>query len=175
MDPSFIIIIVLAFGAMWLMSSRTRKQQRAAGDFRANLEVGNEVMTGSGLFGTIVDIDGDTITLESTPGNESRWIRAAIAKIVLPPEVDPAELAAADEDDEDADDDEEFLDDDDEFDSEDESADDENADEIDDEDDAALDADADPAANDDDEDEIVVPDDLSSLTDPRKDDDTDKK
>jgi len=175
MDPSFIIIIVLAFGAMWLMSSRTRKQQRAAGDFRANLEVGNEVMTGSGLFGTIVDIDGDTITLESTPGNESRWIRAAIAKIVLPPEVDPAELAAADEDDEDADDDEEFLDDDDEFDSEDESADDENADEIDDEDDAALEADADPAANDDDEDEIVVPDDLSSLTDPRKDDDTDKK
>ena len=147
MDPSFIIIIVLAFGAMWLMSSRTRKQQRAAGDFRANLEVGNEVMTGSGLFGTIVDIDGDTITLESTPGNESRWIRAAIAKIVLPPEVDPAELAAADEDDEDADDDEEFLDDDDEFDSEDEPADDENADEIDDEDDAALDADADPAAD----------------------------
>jgi preprotein translocase subunit YajC len=169
MDPSFIIIIVLAFGAMWLMSSRTRKQQRAAGDFRANLEVGNEVMTGSGLFGTIVDIDGDTITLESTPGNESRWIRAAIAKIVLPPEVDPAELT--EEDDEDVDDDEEFLDDDDdEFDSE------ESASEEDDEiDDDALDGDADPAAKDDDSDEIVVPDDLSSLTDPRKDGETDKK
>ena len=87
MDPSFIIIIALAFGAMWLMSSRTRKQQRVAGDFRANLEVGNEVMTGSGLFGTIVEIDGDTITLESTPGNETRWIRAAIAKIVPLPDV----------------------------------------------------------------------------------------
>ena len=58
-----IIILALAFGAMWLMTSRTRKQQREAADFRANLEVGQEVMTGSGLYGTIVAVDGDTITL----------------------------------------------------------------------------------------------------------------
>ncbi|WNB87346.1 preprotein translocase subunit YajC [Cellulomonas sp. ATA003] len=84
MDPSFLIILLVAFGAMWLMTSRTRKQQREAADFRANLEVGQEVMTGSGLYGTIVAVDGDTITLESTPGNETRWIRAAIAKLVPP-------------------------------------------------------------------------------------------
>jgi preprotein translocase subunit YajC len=169
MDPSFIIIIALAFGAMWLMSSRTRKQQRAAGDFRANLEVGNEVMTGSGLFGTIVDIDGDTITLESTPGNESRWIRAAIAKIVLPPEVDEADTADEDED-------EDYLDD--------EDADtDEYGDDVDDDEDGEDDevlSDAEAAVGSDAieptlDDEIVVPDDLSSLSDPRKDDDTDKK
>ena len=41
-------------------------------------------MTGSGLYGTIVAVDGDTITLESTPGNQTRWIRAAIAKLVPP-------------------------------------------------------------------------------------------
>ncbi|RYV52845.1 preprotein translocase subunit YajC [Pengzhenrongella frigida] len=158
MDPSFIIIIALAFGAMWLMSSRTRKQQRAAGDFRANLEVGNEVMTGSGLFGTIVEIDGDTITLESTPGNESRWIRAAIAKLV--------ELPPVDEDAEDAeDDDEDYLD-------EDEADSDLDDSDLDDSDDDVLAADADGATTDDDA--IVVPDDLSSLAEPRKDDDTDK-
>ena len=83
-----LIILALAFGAMWLMTSRTRKQQREAADFRANLEVGQEVMTGSGLYGTIVDVDGDTITLESTPGNHTRWIRAAIAKLVTPVEGD---------------------------------------------------------------------------------------
>jgi preprotein translocase subunit YajC len=76
----------LVLGVMWLMTSRTRKQQRAAADFRANLEVGQEVMTGSGLYGTIVAVDGDTITLESTPGNRTRWIRAAIAKLVPPVE-----------------------------------------------------------------------------------------
>lgn len=103
MDASFLLIIALAFGAMWLMTSRTRKQQRQATDFRANLEVGQEVMTGSGLFGTIVAIDDDIITLESTPGNESRWLRAAIAKLVEPPVEDESD----EDDDEDYDEDDE--------------------------------------------------------------------
>jgi preprotein translocase subunit YajC len=97
-----LIILALAFGAMWLMTSRTRKQQRQAADFRANLEVGQEVMTGSGLYGTIVAVDGDVITLESMPGSQSRWIRAAIAKLVPPADDTLADDA---EDAEDADDD----------------------------------------------------------------------
>jgi preprotein translocase subunit YajC len=89
--------LVLVVGVMWLMTNRNRKQQRAAADFRANLTVGQEVMTGSGLFGTIVAVDGDTITLESTPGNQTRWIRAAVSKLVPPAE----ELAEDTEDTED--------------------------------------------------------------------------
>jgi len=85
MDPSFLVIVVIALGAMWLLSNRTRKQQRAAVDFRSNLTVGQEVMTGSGLFGTVVDVEDDIITLESTPGTQTRWLRAAIAKLVEPP------------------------------------------------------------------------------------------
>jgi preprotein translocase subunit YajC len=94
-----LIILALAFGAMYLMTSRTRKQQRAAADFRANLEVGQEVMTGSGLYGTIVDVDGDVITLESMPGSQSRWIRAAIAKLVPPAEDTLADDEAVEDDD----------------------------------------------------------------------------
>lgn len=85
MDATFLLFIAIAFGAMWLMTSRTRKQQRQAVDFRANLAVGQDVMTGSGMLGTVVAIDGDEVTLESTPGNRSRWLRAAIAKLVEPP------------------------------------------------------------------------------------------
>ncbi|WP_264030404.1 preprotein translocase subunit YajC [Cellulosimicrobium sp. SH8] len=87
MDISFILILALAAGAMFLMTSRTRKQQREAQNFRATLAPGQEVMTGSGMFGTIVDVDedADVITIESTPGNQSRWLRAAIAKLVDPP------------------------------------------------------------------------------------------
>ena len=145
MDPSFIIILALAFGAMWLMTNRTRKQQRQAGDFRANLEVGNDVMTGSGLYGTIVALDGDTVTLESTPGNETRWIRAAISKLVEPPvdEVDDGEVNEDDAEYED-DDDAAYEDD-----------------------DAADEAEVGPV--------LEVPNDLSSLPDSRKDDGTDKK
>lgn len=91
MDYSFLLILAIAFGALWLMSSRTRKQQREAADFRANLTEGDEVMTASGLFGTVVAVDDDVITLESVPGSQTRWLRAAIAKKIDPPVVDEDE------------------------------------------------------------------------------------
>ncbi|WP_448060670.1 preprotein translocase subunit YajC [Cellulomonas hominis] len=146
MDP-IIIVLVLAMGAMWFMTSRTRKQQRQVTDFRANLEVGQEVMTGSGLFGTIVAVDGDVITLESTPGNESRWLRAAIAKLVDPPVEDDAE------DGEDAEYDAEY--------DEDAEYEDAEYDETD-----GVEQDDEP---------IEVPDDLSSLPPARGDDDPEQK
>lgn len=90
-----IIILALALGVMWLMTSRTRKQQKEAMAFRAELAPGQEVMTGSGLFGTVVEVDGDVVTLETSPGVTSRWLRPAIAKPVPPPVEDE------DEDDED--------------------------------------------------------------------------
>ena len=80
-----IIILVIGVAAMWFMSTRARKQQREAMSFRDNLQPGQEVMTGSGLFGTVVSVEDDVVTLESTPGNESRWLKAAIAKLVDPP------------------------------------------------------------------------------------------
>ena len=98
MDISFILILALAAGAMFLMTSRTRKQQREAQNFRATLAPGQEVMTGSGMFGTVVDVDdeADVITIESTPGNQSRWLRAAIAKLVEPPVEETEETTADD-------------------------------------------------------------------------------
>ncbi len=82
-----IIIAVIAIAGLYLMSSRTRKQQRAAQEFRATLAPGQEVMTASGMFGTIVEIDeeSDIVTIESTPGTKTRWLRAAVAKLVEPP------------------------------------------------------------------------------------------
>lgn len=133
MDISFILILALAAGAMFLMTSRTRKQQREAQNFRATLAPGQEVMTGSGMFGTIVDVDdeADVITIESTPGNQSRWLRAAIAKLVDPPvETEEPETDESSEP-------------------------------------AAVygSADADPSTSKGDVDDLVVPDDLSGLTD----------
>ncbi|WP_426311753.1 preprotein translocase subunit YajC [Cellulosimicrobium sp. E-16] len=150
MDISFILILALAAGAMFLMTSRTRKQQREAQNFRATLAPGQEVMTGSGMFGTIVDVDdeADVITIESTPGNQSRWLRAAIAKLVDPPV--EAEEPEADETSEPA---------------------------------AVYgSASTDPSTSKGDVDDLVVPDDLSGLTDDgsekdrgRRDDGTDTK
>lgn len=87
MDFSFLILIVVLLGLMFFMTSRQRKQQREAQAFRTELAPGQEVMTGSGMFGTIVEVDeaNDIITIESTPGARTRWLRAAIAKRVDAP------------------------------------------------------------------------------------------
>ncbi|WP_029253485.1 preprotein translocase subunit YajC [Paraoerskovia marina] len=82
MDP-LIIFAILAVGLLFLMSSRTRKQQRKQQEFRHSLVPGDDVMTASGLFGTVVEVDdvSDIITLETEPGGaQTRWLRAAIAK-----------------------------------------------------------------------------------------------
>ena len=84
MDPVFLIMLVVIFGFLFLMMNRNRKQQRNMADMRSNLEVGDEVMTGSGLYGTVTGIDGDVITIESTPGVPTRWLKHAIGKKVDP-------------------------------------------------------------------------------------------
>ncbi|WP_277210103.1 preprotein translocase subunit YajC [Isoptericola croceus] len=82
MDFSIIILFAVLAALMFFMSSRTRKQQKQQAEFRAALAPGHEVMTGSGMVGTVVEIDDetDTVTIESTPGTQTRWMRAAIAK-----------------------------------------------------------------------------------------------
>lgn len=77
--------LAVAFGFLWLMTRRTRKMQKETTAFRENLVPGQEVMTGSGLFGTVVAAEGDVVTIETSPGVTSRWLRAAIAKLVDPP------------------------------------------------------------------------------------------
>ncbi|WP_291801593.1 preprotein translocase subunit YajC [Cellulomonas sp.] len=103
-NAPFLVIILIAFGAMWFMSSRTRKQQRAAADFRSHLAPGQEVMTGGGMFGTVVAVVDDIITIESTPGSQTRWLRAAIAKVIEPPvDADQDDVAQDDTADDDVD------------------------------------------------------------------------
>lgn len=85
MDYSFLLILAIGLGAMFLLSSRQRKAQRQQLSFRDNLQPGQEVMTGSGMYGTVVEVEDDVVTLESTPGNRSRWVKAAIARLVEPP------------------------------------------------------------------------------------------
>ncbi len=94
------LILIAVFGLMmWMMSRGAKKQRQAAAELRNNLEVGQQVMTASGFYGTIVDVDGDVITLESTPGVETMWKREAVHSVTEPPFAVVDEETAADEDD----------------------------------------------------------------------------
>lgn len=91
-----LIFMALAIVGLFFMNSRARKRQAEATAFRSNLQPGQQVMTGSGMFGTVVRVDGDKVTLVSSGGQESVWLLAAIAKLVEDEEPDTE--AAADGD-----------------------------------------------------------------------------
>lgn len=77
----FAILIV----GFFLLTSRSRKAQKKASDFRSTLEPGQDVVTASGMLGRIVAVDGDEITVESVPGGaRTRWLRGAIARAATP-------------------------------------------------------------------------------------------
>jgi len=64
-----------------------RPQQRRAKAQQAllrSVEVGDEIVTTAGVFGTVTEIDGDddVITVEIAPGTRVRMVRAGIGRIV---------------------------------------------------------------------------------------------
>lgn len=95
MDPILIGFLAIAIVGLLFMNSRARKRQAESTAFRQSLEPGQEVMTASGLFGTVVAVHGDRVTLASAGGGETVWLNAAIAKLVEPePEDEPDETDA---------------------------------------------------------------------------------
>ena len=92
---TFLIILLVLLVGLFFLSRRTQRKQKDAQSFRANLTPGQDVMTASGMLGRIVEVDGDEITIESTPGTRSRWVRAAIAKVVEPAATTEAPAVAA--------------------------------------------------------------------------------
>ena len=84
MRPENLILLVLLGGLLFLMFSRTRRQQREVQQTQANLTVGVEVMTASGMFATVVELDDQAVVLETGPGQRSRWDRRAVARVIGP-------------------------------------------------------------------------------------------
>jgi preprotein translocase subunit YajC len=78
----FIIILVL-LAALWLLLIRPRQQQVKAQQRQLSaLEVGDEIVTAGGLYGTVKRIDEDEVRVEIAPNLEVRIAKRAIAGIV---------------------------------------------------------------------------------------------
>ena len=92
--PLLFIAIAVVFLLVLPMRQRNRALQQAR-LLQDSLAVGTEVMTTSGLYGTVVGLGDDTIDLEISPGVTVRWAKAAVAEIKSPV-VAEAEPARAD-------------------------------------------------------------------------------
>ncbi|WP_029069749.1 preprotein translocase subunit YajC [Jonesia quinghaiensis] len=76
----YLILFAAMIALMFFMTRGTRKRQKEMIAFRDSMEPGMRVMTASGYVGVVVSIDGDLVTLESSPGAHTSWVRAAVAK-----------------------------------------------------------------------------------------------
>ena len=81
-------ILVAAF--LVLIVRPQRRQMAAHRALVASLQVGDDVMTGSGIYGTIRGLDDETVDLEVSPDVVLRVARGAIAQRVEP-ETHPAD------------------------------------------------------------------------------------
>jgi preprotein translocase subunit YajC len=94
-----LIAIALMFLVFWVLIILPQQRRvRAHQALVRSIQVGDEVMTTSGLYGTIASLDEDDVVLEVAPGTTLRFARGAIAKKVVEPEPEPAaEDTAVDE------------------------------------------------------------------------------
>ncbi len=80
-----ILVMVLLIGGMYFLMIRPQQRRRREAELMiSQLGVGDEVMTGGGLYGKIVSMDDETVTIEVAPGVTNRYIRRAIMRVVTP-------------------------------------------------------------------------------------------
>lgn len=88
----FLFIIIIAFLLLYLIVVRPqRRRQSQQQAMLSELEVGDEVLTAGGIYGTVTALDGDEVSVEIAPQLEVRVARRAIAGITREPEEDEAE------------------------------------------------------------------------------------
>src|SRR3954470_3860562 len=86
-----LIAIALMFLVFWVLIILPQQRRvRAHAALVRAIEVGDEVMTTSGLYGTIASLDEEDVTLEVAPGTVLRFARGAIAKNLSEPPPEPA-------------------------------------------------------------------------------------
>lgn len=85
--PILILALLLVALMTWTRRNRVRNEQ-ADRDRRNKLAPGVQVMTTSGLYGTVVSVDAadDSVQLAIAPGVEVKWTIAALRGVTeLPP------------------------------------------------------------------------------------------
>jgi preprotein translocase subunit YajC len=77
-----LILIVLVF---WVLVIRPqRKRQQELTKTQRGLEVGTDVMLGSGIFGTVVSVADETVRVEVAPGTTIKVARQAVVRQIQP-------------------------------------------------------------------------------------------
>jgi preprotein translocase subunit YajC len=94
----FLPFVLIALVFWFLIVRPQRRRQRELASTQSSLGPGTEVMLGSGIFGTVVSVDDETLRLELSPGTTVKVARQAVVKVLGGPDV-PGVADAAPSDD----------------------------------------------------------------------------
>ena len=86
--------LLMLVGFYFLLIRPQRNKQRAQQAMLSALEVGDDVMTSGGIFGTVIDIDEDegVVTVEIAPGTQIKMLRQGISQRFVEDEDEDVEL-----------------------------------------------------------------------------------
>ncbi|MFF5227612.1 preprotein translocase subunit YajC [Dactylosporangium sp. NPDC000521] len=77
-----LLLIVGAFVLLYFMMIRPQqRRRREVQNMQSSMGVGDEIITVGGLYGTIREIDDESVLLEIAPGVTARYAKAAIGKV----------------------------------------------------------------------------------------------
>jgi preprotein translocase subunit YajC len=76
----FLPLLLMGGIFYFLLIRPQQRRTRAQRDLIESLDVGDEVITVGGIFGTIRALDEEAVTLEVSPGIEVRLVKSAIAR-----------------------------------------------------------------------------------------------
>ena len=85
----WLLLLAAAFYLLILRPSRRRQQQ--ALQVQGRLAPGVDVMTTSGLYGTVLAVEDDVVVLEVAPGVTNRYAKQAIMRVLTPAEPEPVD------------------------------------------------------------------------------------
>ncbi len=93
----FLIIMVLMLGVMYVLMIRPQRQRQAQQQSMIDgADVGDDVLTTGGIYGTVIQAEDDDIVVEIAKGISVHMTRRGIAA-VLPPEDDEDDDAVDEE------------------------------------------------------------------------------
>ncbi len=83
---SEVVLFALLAVMILFMFMNNKKRKKQVDDLQASIAVGTWVMLTSGIYGQVRAVDGDRITIESTPGSTLSVNKLAVRQIESAPE-----------------------------------------------------------------------------------------
>ncbi|HJV05330.1 MAG TPA: preprotein translocase subunit YajC [Actinomycetota bacterium] len=95
---TFLISLVLMVAIFYFLLIRPQQRRvRQQRELVGSLDVGDEVVTIGGMFGRIMEMDDETVTLDVGGGSRIRFVKQAVARKILEDEDEPTSGGTSEE------------------------------------------------------------------------------